>query len=67
MIENDLRTIGLTEYEIGIYLTLIKEGPLTGTNLCKLSGVPHGKTYVSSLSLQKKGFITIIQEKPTKR
>ena len=64
MIEKDLKLLGFTEYEIAIYLTLLKEGPLTGTNLSKMSGVPHGKTYVSALNLQKKGFVTITQEKP---
>jgi len=66
MLKEDLKLIGLTDYEIAIYLALLKEGPLTGTNLSKASGVPHGKTYVSSTNLQKKGFVIIMQEKPKK-
>jgi len=64
MLKEDLKLIDLTDYEVAVYLTLLKEGPLTGTILSKLSNVPHGKTYVTSSTLQKKGFITIMQEKP---
>ncbi len=64
MLKDDLKLLGFTDYEIAIYITLLKEGPLKGTILSRLSGVPHGKTYVSALNLQKKGFITIMQEKP---
>ena len=65
MIE-ELKQIGLTEYESKVYLTLLKYGTLIGTEVHKKSGVPHSPTYHSLISLQEKGFVTISPLKPKK-
>lgn len=62
--EEKLRKIGLTEYEIKIYTTLLKEGPLTGGKLSKISNVPHGRTYEVLLNLVDKCFVSITPIKP---
>lgn len=60
----DLKRIGLTEYEAKVYLTLIKLKSATGGQIAKDSKVPHGKTYESLISLSDKGLITIIPVEP---
>lgn len=61
---SQLREIGLTEYEEKIYLTLLKEGSLTGGKVSSLSKVPHGRTYEVLQRLSKKGFVSILPIKP---
>jgi len=61
---NDLTTIGLSEYESKVYLTLLINGPLSGNETHRASGVPHGKTYNTLEKLQAKGFVNILTEKP---
>lgn len=60
----ELRQIGLTEYESKVYLTLLKNGALTGNQVSKLSGVPHGRTYEVLIKLHDKGFVSITPIKP---
>ncbi|MFH1398648.1 MAG: helix-turn-helix domain-containing protein [Candidatus Woesearchaeota archaeon] len=60
----ELRELGLTEYEEKVYMTLLKEGSLTGGKVSRLSGVPHGRTYEVLNSLAKKGFVSILPIKP---
>lgn len=62
--EKELKRFGLSEYEIGIYTTLLKEGELTGGVLSKKSKVPHGKTYEAIEKLEEKGFVSIFPSKP---
>lgn len=61
---SELREIGLTEYEEKIYLTLLKEGSLTGGQVSRLSNVPHGRTYEVLQHLARKGFVSILPIKP---
>ncbi|HBG2813916.1 TPA: helix-turn-helix domain-containing protein, partial [Clostridioides difficile] len=42
---NELQNIGFTKYESQIYISLLKESPLTGYEISKLSGVPQSKVY----------------------
>lgn len=61
---DELRKVGLTEYESRIYLLLLKEGSTKGGDICKKTGVPHGKTYSALHSLAEKGFVSILPIKP---
>jgi len=61
---NELKQIGLNEYESRVYIALLEEGPLKGGEVCKKSGVPHSKTYESLSRLESKGFISITPVKP---
>ena len=56
--EKELQQIGLTEYESKIYLTLVKEGSLTGREISQRSSVPQGKAYEVLKSLISKGFVS---------
>lgn len=62
--KSQLKQLGLTEYEIQVYLTLLEDGAKKGGEISKLSKVPHGKTYQSLESLKDKGFISIFPVKP---
>ncbi len=52
-----LRSIGLTEYEIAIYLTLIVHGPMNARDLSDKSGVPYSRIYNILQMLEEKSFI----------
>lgn len=62
--EEQLKELGLSEYEIKVYLALLKGGTLTGGAVSKFSGVPHGRTYEVLLKLADKGFVSITPFKP---
>jgi len=61
---DDLKTAGLSEYESKIYLALLINGPMSGNETHRASGVPHGKTYNTLEKLQERGFVNILSEKP---
>jgi sugar-specific transcriptional regulator TrmB len=53
-----LERIGLTKGEVKIYLSLVKEGPLTKTRLAESSGVSSSKVYEIAGKLLNKGIIS---------
>lgn len=61
---NELKQLGLNEYEARVYITLLDEGSLKGGQVCKKSGVPHGKTYEALVNLESKGFVSVTPIKP---
>ncbi len=63
MIEQ-LKKLGLTEYEAKVYTALLKLKSATGGQLAKASNVPNGKTYEALHSLAEKGLITILPMEP---
>ena len=52
-IKESLRSIGLTDYEIAIYLTLISKGPMDARELSEASGVPYSRIYNILTQLEK--------------
>ena len=52
-----LHKIGLTEAESKVYITLLKNGSLSGYETSKLAGVPRSKIYNILEALKQKGFI----------
>ncbi|HLG25067.1 MAG TPA: helix-turn-helix domain-containing protein [Candidatus Nanoarchaeia archaeon] len=62
--KEELRELGLSEYESKVYITLIKEGSLRGNKLSRLSGVPQGKVYDTVYRLSEKGFVSIMNSHP---
>jgi sugar-specific transcriptional regulator TrmB len=59
-----LKNLGLSEYEIRVYLTLLIQGSLNYRDLCRDSGVPTGKIYQVLSALESKGFVEISQDRP---
>ena len=62
--EQELKSLGLSEYESKVYLALVREGTLTGLKVSKASGVPQGKIYETIYKLSDKGFVSIMNAKP---
>jgi sugar-specific transcriptional regulator TrmB len=52
-VKDALRSIGLTDYEISIYLTLISKGPMDARELSEASGVPYSRIYNILTQLEK--------------
>ncbi len=61
-----LSELGLSQYEIETYITLLKSGTLTAKKLVELSGIPHSRIYDVAQRLSEKGLIEIVEEKPRK-
>jgi sugar-specific transcriptional regulator TrmB len=60
----ELRSLGLTEYEAKVYTALLRAKTATGGQVAKASKVPHGKTYEALHSLSEKGLVTILPVEP---
>ncbi|MDX5790068.1 helix-turn-helix domain-containing protein, partial [Clostridioides difficile] len=54
---NELQNIGFIKYESQIYISLLKESPLTGYEISKLSGVPQSKVYENITKLLNNNII----------
>jgi sugar-specific transcriptional regulator TrmB len=52
-----LEKLGLSQYEIKIYRSLVINGPLTSTEAAKISGVPQPRVYDVFQTLTDKGYI----------
>lgn len=62
--EQQLKELGLSEYESKVYIALVREGTLTGIKISKASSVPQGKIYETLYRLMEKGFVTVMNAKP---
>jgi sugar-specific transcriptional regulator TrmB len=67
-IKESLRAIGLTDYEISIYLTLISKGPMDARELSEASGVPYSRIYniLTQLEKDKKWIIKEEESRPSR-
>jgi len=61
--EEILKQIGLTGYEIRVFLTLLKFGSLNARMVSDKSKVPYGRIYDTVNELRRKGLISVIQGK----
>ena len=59
-----LKKLGLTDYEIKVYITLMEYGSLTGREISIKSGVPQGRTYDILSKLEEIGLVSILPRKP---
>ncbi len=59
-----LKQAGLTDYEVRVYLALLKFGLLGGQECAKYSEVPPTRVYASLKLLVEKGLASQIREKP---
>jgi sugar-specific transcriptional regulator TrmB len=53
IVKESLKNLGLTDYEISIYLTLIAKGPMAAKELSEESGVPYSRIYNILTQLEK--------------
>ncbi|MHA2184355.1 MAG: TrmB family transcriptional regulator [Promethearchaeota archaeon] len=61
-VKDSLKSIGLTDYEISIYLTLISKGPMDARELSEASGVPYSRIYNILTQLEKEKMWIIKEE-----
>ena len=61
---DNMKNLGLTEYESKIYIALIQNGELKAKELSEKSEVPYSKTYEVTSLLEKKGLIEINRGRP---
>ncbi|WP_053957626.1 TrmB family transcriptional regulator [Inediibacterium massiliense] len=57
LIVEDLKNLGLTEYEAKAYLSLLEEYPVNGYTLSKISGIPRSRIYEVLESLKNKQLV----------
>ena len=61
-----MENLGLTHYEIKVYISLLNENTMTAQELSKKSGVPYSKIYEVIGKLEDKGWIDSDSSRPTK-
>ena len=61
-----MESLGLTNYEIKVYISLLNEGIMTAQELSKKSIVPYSKIYEVVRKLGDKGWIDSDSSRPTK-
>jgi sugar-specific transcriptional regulator TrmB len=59
-----LKPLGLSDYEIRVFISLIEIGPTNYRALVKESKVPTGKIYQVLSTLESKGFTEVVQGTP---
>lgn len=57
MIIEDMKKLGLSEYEVKAYLTLLGQNPVNGYTLSKNSGIPRSRIYEVLDSLKNKQMV----------
>ncbi len=60
---SDLQELGFSDYEARAYVGLLENGPLTGYQLARVSGVPRPNVYPALDRLQARGAVQAIQVK----
>ena len=61
-----LREIGLREYETRAYLTLLKRGAMTASEVSEHGSVPYSKVYETLNSLERKDWIEVERGRPSR-
>src|SRR3712207_3431467 len=61
-----MENLGLTGYEIRVYLSLLDRGSMTAADISKKSGVPYSKIYEVLNSLEEKGWLESGSSRPQK-
>ena len=61
-----LQQLGLTDYEVRAYTSLLEHGAMTANKISANSGVPYSKIYEALGSLEKKGWIEAEHARPSK-
>src|SRR5215213_6993585 len=61
-----MENLGLTGYEIRVYLSLLDTGSMTAADVSKKSGVPYSKIYEVLNSLEEKGWLESGSSRPQK-
>ena len=61
-----MESLGLTSYEIKVYLSLLEHGSMIASDISKTSGVPYSKIYEVLNSLENKVWLESDSERPQK-
>ena len=61
-----MESLGLTSYEIKVYLSLLEHGCMTASDISKISGVPYSKIYEVLNSLENKIWLESDSSRPQK-
>ena len=59
-----LEELGLSRYEAGAYLTMIRKGPLAASEISYYANLPRTKVYSTLKKLEKKKLSVVSQSKP---
>lgn len=62
-----LEELGFGGYEAKAYVTLLEQGPLTGYQLAKASGVPRANIYSVLRRLEERGAVVVVQTEAGRR
>jgi sugar-specific transcriptional regulator TrmB len=63
---NELKTLGFTDYESRAYIALVKHPSSTAYEVSQRSGVPRPNTYSALKSLEDRGAVMPVSERPSR-
>jgi sugar-specific transcriptional regulator TrmB len=61
-----LRELGLTEYELAVYLSLVEGGVMVASDVSEGANVPFSKVYEVLNRLERKGWVNIERGRPSR-
>ena len=61
-----LKKVGLTDYEVNAYVTLLEKGALTAKQISYGAQIPFSKVYQVLNSLERKGWIEVSRKRPSR-
>ena len=59
---DQLKELGFSQYEVSCYMALLKDYPINGSQLSKLSGVARSRVYDVLRNLMRKGLVQEIED-----
>lgn len=62
----EMRELGFSTYEARVYLALLRGNPATAYEVSKAAGLPHANVYRTLDTLNKKGAVQPISQRPVK-
>ncbi len=63
--ESILQTFGLKKYEAAVFISLVTHGSGPATEIAEISGVPLPRIYSILRSLEKRGYVQVISNRPS--
>jgi len=64
-LEDVLRIMGLRKYEVAVYVTLMRNGPLAAKEVADIAKIPNPRIYSILDTLKKSGYVNELNSKPS--
>jgi sugar-specific transcriptional regulator TrmB len=59
-----LQKLGMREYDARVYITLVRSGKITASDIYSMTGIPRNRIYDTLEDLQRRGFVEVRHGRP---